>query len=152
MNMKHTIIILGWFLIIVGAPTLQSEAQSLISEMETHDELSSFVSAIKKAGLEDRLSGPGPYTVFAPTNNSFDKAVGIRENSQSRLENFILNHIMTGWASTRNLKIMNRSSSLGGLRLKFEENGSMRVNSITIRNSDIETENGVIHIIEGALE
>lgn len=127
-------------------------AQTVISAMESNQELSSFVEAIKDTELEEQLSEPGAFTIFAPTNNAFDSAVGTRQNFQNRMESFLLNHIMTGWASSRNLKIMEKATSMGGIQLHFEGESSVSVNGISIITANIRADNGVIHIIDGALE
>lgn len=131
---------------------LYCQAQSVISEMENNQELSSFVEALKDTELDQQLSEPGPFTIFAPTNNAFESGIGTRNNFQERLESFLLNHIMTGWASSRNLKIMNKSTSMGGIQLNFEGDSSISVNGVSIKTTNIRADNGVIHIIDGVLE
>lgn len=137
---------------IVMASPYYGHAQTVISAMESNQELSSFVEAIKDTELEEKLSEPGAFTIFAPTNNAFDSAVGTRQNFQNRMESFLLNHIMTGWASSRNLKIMEKATSMGGIQLHFEGESSVSVNGISIITANIRADNGVIHIIDGALE
>ena len=54
-----------------GAPMLASK--TIVENASQAKNLTTLVSAVKEAGLVDTLSGPGPFTVFAPTNEAFDK-------------------------------------------------------------------------------
>lgn len=139
-------------LILLFTIPLCSNGQSVMSVLKNNSEVSSFVSAIEKTQLNETFSNSGTYTIFAPTNEAFDKAVTSRQSSDSRLRSFLLNHIMTGWATEKNLKIMSSSTSLGGIQLNFTGSNPMQVNNSEITTPNIRASNGVIHIIDGVLE
>lgn len=130
-----------------------ANSQDLMAVIKSHSDLSSFANAIEANGLESELTGKGPYTVFAPVNEIFDKEISGKNLSSSSVRNLLLNHIMTGYATERNMKVMSKATSLGGitLALKTGEN-VVKVNEAEIIEMNIKAQNGVLHIIRGVLK
>lgn len=132
---------------------LSVQSQSLMSVIKSQDNLSSFTEALQESGLNQRLEGQGPYTVFAPSNNVFEKEFAGKDLSSSSVRSMLMNHIMTGYASARNMKIMSKAKSMGGITLNMETSGnSMTINGIVLTSVNIKADNGVLHIINGVLK
>lgn len=129
-----------------------SNGQSVMSVLKNHSEVSSFANALEQAQLDDTISGSGPYTIFAPSNEAFNNTTGNILNSSSRMRSLLLNHIMTGLATGKNLKVMSKTTSMGGIQLNFNGTNPIMVNDAEITTSNIKANNGVIHIINRVLE
>lgn len=122
-------------------------AQDIISTMKKENQISNFVDALEKTQLTEKLDGNGPYTIFAPSNSAFNNNV----STQNRSRSYLLNYIMTGMATERNLKAMSNITTLGGMVLNLSKtsSGEIRIEDRAITNANIRASNGVIHIIDG---
>lgn len=144
-----TLIILS---ILIILPQV-AQSQQLMSVIKSHSNISSFANALESNGLDEELNGKGPYTVFAPTNESFDKEISGKSLTSSSVRKIVMNHIMTGYATERNMKIMSRATSLGGISLVLESgDDGLKINDARITTVNIKAKNGVLHIITGILK
>jgi uncharacterized surface protein with fasciclin (FAS1) repeats len=126
------------------------QAQSILEKLTSNSQTSQFAQALKDAGIHERLNESGPFTVFAPTNTAFDElSVGQKSDS-----NLLLNHILTGMATERNLRAMSDITCLSGRTITIQnKNGNnLSVESNRIISSNIKASNGVIHIIDGVID
>ena len=124
---------------------------------------STLVAAVSAAGLVDTLSGPGPFTVFAPTNAAFDalpagtvESLLLPENKDT-LVSILTYHVVPG-AITSDQLIGTRQSvatvqggtvDVNGVQSKL--NSGVRVNDANVTTADIIASNGVIHVIDKVL-
>ncbi|XP_012693408.1 periostin, osteoblast specific factor b [Clupea harengus] len=125
--------------------------------IETDDDLSSLMTAASASGLLDKLGEPGHYTMFAPTNDAFDKInseileriMGDKNALQALLNFHLLNTVQCAEA------IMSGASyeTLEGHNIEIGCNGdSLTVNGVKmVLKKDIVTTNGVIHLIDEVL-
>lgn len=130
-----------------------AKSQKIMTVIKSHSNLSSFANALEANGIDQEISGVGPYTIFAPINESFEKEISGKNLASSSVRNLVLNHIMTGYATERNMKVMSRATSMGGvtLILKPGEN-PVRINNAEVLKMNIKAQNGVLHIIKGILK
>lgn len=148
-NSISTLIILSTLIVV---PQI-SQSQQLMSVIKSHNNISSFATALESQGLDKKLNGKGPFTVFAPTNESFDKEVAGKSLSSSSVHKIVMNHIMTGYATERNIKIMSKATSLGGIILLLEtDDDGLKINDARVTTVNIKAQNGVLHIISGILK
>lgn len=121
-------------------------AQDVMGVMKTNSRISNFVNALENAQLTDKLNERGPYTVFAPSNDTFNMSATQKAN-----RSYLLNYIMTGMATERNLRAMSNITTLGGkvLSLSKSESGNILIEDRQLIKSNIKASNGVIHIIDG---
>ena len=126
-----------------------------------------LVAAVKAAGLVDTLSGPGPFTVFAPTNKAFDKlpkgtvATLVMPENKDKLTAILTYHVVSGTMTAKDLKAAVKTGG-GKAELKTVQGGTLTVTEkgkgldltdekgdvahITI--PDVMQSNGVIHVID----
>lgn len=116
--------------------------------------LTTFVAAIKAAGLVDKLQGMGPYTVFAPTDEAFAKLPdGLMESllqpaSQAKLAGILANHVVPGVIMATQIKTMKAANVNGqDLELKVED-GAVTANGAMVVQADLVADNGVIHAVD----
>jgi transforming growth factor-beta-induced protein len=125
---------------------------SIVDAALNNPDFSILVAALQKAGLVDALLGDGPFTVFAPTNAAFEAlldALGISAEellAQPDLAKVLLFHVISGKVMSTDLTDGLMAATLNGESVTFTE-GSWFVQDAEIIAVDIETGNGVIHVI-----
>jgi transforming growth factor-beta-induced protein len=117
---------------------------------------STLVEAVKTAGLVSTLQGDGPFTVFAPTNEAFAKVPGLSSLLEPRnrqtLVDILTYHVVPGSVYARDAVAAERASTVQGEKVKIGiDNGRLTVNGANIIITDIETTNGVIHVIDAVI-
>jgi len=134
--------------------TLPASVVDVIVNSPDHNTLETAVLA---AGLEGALSGPGPFTVFAPTDAAFAALDGATleaalADPQGLLTTVLTYHVMNGVADTGNLSDGLRLSTLQGSNVEFSfRDGGAFINDAQITVTDIRTQNGVVHVIDAVL-
>ncbi len=140
---------------ILASTPLTLPAQDILDVLDRQEEVSIFAQAIEDAGLATKLSSGGPYTIFVPTNKALQNMTSRLDRAgQAQLEGFIMNHIITGMATRRQITAMSKAPSLGGLVLEMHvsDNNDITINEVSVVEYNIRANNGVIHLIDGTLE
>jgi uncharacterized surface protein with fasciclin (FAS1) repeats len=114
-----------------------------------------LAAAIKTAGLVKTLSGEGPFTVFAPTDAAFAKLPAgtveslLKPENRHKLVNILKYHVVAGRVYASDALQAETAETIEGSRVRFSlgSNGLM-VNGASVIQPDIETSNGVIHVID----
>ena len=117
-----------------------------------------LVAAVQAAGLVDTLKGPGPFTVFAPTDEAFAKLPpGTVENllkpeNKTKLAAILTYHVVSGNVTAGQVVKMNTAATVNGKSLRITvKNGSVMVDNANVIKTDIATSNGVIHVIDSVV-
>jgi len=135
------------------------EAEERMNIVQTAVESGQFdtlITAIQTAELEETLSGEGPFTVFAPTDAAFDAlpqgALEELLDDKDALTNVLLYHVADGELMAADVVEMDSIETLQGGDLTVNvTDDTVTVNDATIIETDIETSNGVIHVIDAVL-
>jgi uncharacterized surface protein with fasciclin (FAS1) repeats len=118
-------------------------------------QLSTLVTAVKAAGLEDTLGTAGPFTVFAPTNDAFGKvapdALKALLADKTKLASLLKSHVVAGKQNGAKLATQKDVQSLQGTKLMIDSTNGVTVNKAKVVQADIESDNGVIHTIDTVL-
>merc|ERR1712028_159595 len=121
-------------------------------------DLSTLVTALKAADLVDTLSGKGPFTVFAPTNEAFAALpAGVLANllkpeNKAQLVDILTYHVASGDVQAEDLKDMEKITTLEGKSVTARVSGSsIFINSAKVTAADNDASNGVVHIIDAVL-
>jgi uncharacterized surface protein with fasciclin (FAS1) repeats len=117
-----------------------------------------LVAAVKAAGLVDALKGPGPFTVFAPTDEAFAKLpAGTLENllkpeNKEQLKKILTYHVVAGKVTAKDVVRLHSAKTLegGNIAIKAGDGGVM-VDKARVTKTDIAASNGVIHVIDTVL-
>jgi uncharacterized surface protein with fasciclin (FAS1) repeats len=117
---------------------------------------STLVTALKAANLVDTLKGSGPFTVFAPTDEAFSKlppgTVEKLLKDTPTLKQILLYHVVSGKAMAKDAAQMNSADTVSGKAIKIQKkDGQVMINDAKVVTTDIEADNGVIHIIDHVL-
>ncbi len=127
--------------------------------VETAQNAGSFrtlVAAVQAAGLTDTLNGPGPFTVFAPTDEAFDQlpsgALDKLLQDTSTLKTILTYHVAAGRYSAEDLDGLNEITTVQGSDLQVDSSGTAtRIDNATVIQPDLTVDNGVIHGIDAVL-
>ncbi len=156
-------------LVIAACGTASDEAASpspsptmpLKDIVDTAVEAGSFttlVSAVQAAGLEETLRGEGPYTVFAPTDDAFaavpqETLDALLADPQGALTDVLTYHVVPGKVMSTDLSdgMMVETANGASLEITVNDDGTVMVGDATVVTADIETANGVIHVIDTVL-
>jgi uncharacterized surface protein with fasciclin (FAS1) repeats len=151
-----------------GAPMYPSK--NIIENAVNSKDHTTLVAAVKAAGLVETLSGPGPFTVFAPTNKAFDKLPKgtvetlVKPESKEMLTSILTYHVVSGKVSAADLMKMITDGS-GKATLKTVAGGELTAmmkgknvvltdakgGTSTVTIADVNQSNGVIHVIDTVL-
>ena len=129
-----------------------------------------LVAAVKAAGLVDTLSGPGPFTVFAPTDDAFAKLPAgtvdtlVQPENKATLTKILTYHVVSGKITSKDLMKMIKkgggtysATTVAGGKLTFTMEGSgikitdEKGGTAMITTADVMQSNGVIHVIDSVL-
>ena len=111
-----------------------------------------LVAAVQAAGLGDTLSGPGPFTVFAPTDEAFAKlpagtVQGLLENIP-KLTQILTFHVIPGKLMAADVAKLTSAKTVQGQNVTIAAQNGVTVNGANVITPNIETDNGVIHVID----
>lgn len=114
-----------------------------------------LVTAVKAAGLVDTLKGNGPFTVFAPTDEAFDKlpkgtVEGLLKDIP-QLKKILTYHVVSGKVMAADVSKMKTATTVEGSDLKINVAHGVKINNSTVTTADVAADNGVIHIIDTVL-
>ncbi|WP_375402628.1 fasciclin domain-containing protein [uncultured Sphingomonas sp.] len=151
-----------------GAPMIAS--RTIVQNASAAPNLSTLVAAVKAAGLVEMLSGPGPFTVFAPTNDAFSRlAPGtvdtlLKPENKASLTKVLTYHVVSGNVSAAQLQQQISAgggtatlSTVAGAPLTARvENGNVTLtdqggNKSYVETADVRQSNGVVHVVNGVL-
>src|SRR5215208_3444679 len=140
---------------VLAAPLVDAQPQQNIAQVAQGDpRFSTLVRAVQAGGLADTLSGPGPFTVFAPTNDAFNKlpagTLDALLQDQQQLRAVLTYHVVSGRVTSADLPGRQSAPSVQGAPLAFSVNPA-RVNNANIVQPDVQASNGVIHAIDTLL-
>ncbi len=139
--------------------TVQKKAPSVVDIATNDKNFSTLVSALQAAGLVDTLKGGGPFTVFAPTNAAFeDLSESVLEDlmkptNKTRLQNLLKNHVIEGRRRARDVAESSSLTPMSGKRLhiRTNEDQQVRIGDATVRQTNLDAENGIVHVIDRIL-
>lgn len=138
-------------------PSIPYIEENVVQSAAQDPNLQTFVFALQAAGLASLLEGPGPYTVFAPTNEAFENLGKekldelLKPENKEKLRAILLYHVVPGTILTNRLQTMTAQTA-NGKELKIQVTGSdIKINGAQIVHGDMEASNGVIHVINNVL-
>ena len=136
---------------------IMPETRNIPQVAEAAGSFGTLLAAAKAAGLVETLSGPGPYTVFAPTDEAF-AALGatvqdlLEPENRDTLRSILLHHVVPGRVYSDQAKKLDEARTANGTTLAIKSDyGKVTIGGAEVVNADIEASNGVIHVIGSVL-
>tara|TARA_A100000164_G_scaffold12316_1_gene10312 strand:- start:684 stop:1151 length:468 start_codon:yes stop_codon:yes gene_type:complete len=130
----------------------EMSSQTIVEVAIGAEQVSTLVTAIEAAGLVETLSGEGPFTVFAPTNEAFaNLPEGALEGllaDTEKLTAVLTAHVASGKVKASEVVNMTEVETLNGTLEIAVNDGSVTVGNAAVVATDIMGSNGVIHLID----
>jgi uncharacterized surface protein with fasciclin (FAS1) repeats len=135
-------------------PNMAMSPQTISEIAASSDSFKTLTKALEAAGLTDTLSGEGPFTVFAPTDEAFAALPEgtleqlLQPENRDMLVQVLTYHVVQGSVMSGDLSTTEVPSLEGRAINVTVDEGSVMVNSANVVQADIEASNGVIHVID----
>ena len=117
-----------------------------------------LVAAAKAAGLAELLSGDGPFTVFAPTDDAFAKLPEgtveslLKPENKEKLVAILKYHVVPGKVMAKKVVGLKEAKTAQGSSVKISvKDGTVMVDNAKVVKTDINSSNGVIHVIDSVI-
>ena len=136
---------------------MDNTPKTIVDVAAGNPDFSTLVAAVKAAGLVETLSGEGPFTVFAPTNEAFAKLPEGKVDSLladiPTLKKILTYHVVAGKVMAADVVGLDSATTVQGDDVKIDVvDGNVKLNdSAMVTATDLEASNGVIHVIDTVL-
>lgn len=132
--------------------------KTIVEIAQSNPDLSTLVTAVDKAGLVETLSGPGPFTVFAPTNEAFEALPpgtldALLADPSGKLTDVLKLHVVSGAVDSKAATAAAGGTvdTLGGPVSVELDGDNLVVGGATVVTADIKASNGIIHVIDAVI-
>jgi uncharacterized surface protein with fasciclin (FAS1) repeats len=133
---------------------LGAQAKDIVDTAVSAGSFNTLVAAVKAAGLVDTLKGPGPFTVFAPTDAAFAKIPKADLDAlladKQRLTKVLTYHVVPGRVMAADVK-SGEVKTVQGSMISVSTAGGVKVNGANVVKTDVVADNGVIHVIDAVI-
>ena len=133
-------------------------SENIVEVAQKAGRFNTLIAAAKSTGLADALTGQGPYTVFAPTDEAFSRLPAgtvdslLKKENRDKLQMILKYHVVSGRVYSNNVIQRQNVETLAGIRVRISvKSGKAMANGSKIVATDIDAANGVIHVIDGVL-
>ena len=135
----------------LAAASLAAQAKDIVDTAVAAGSFKTLATALQAAGLIDTLKGPGPFTVFAPTDAAFAKIpkadLDALLKDKAKLTAVLTYHVVPGRVMAKDVKAGSVKTVQGGM-LTVGTTGGVTVNNAKVVQADVVASNGVIHVID----
>jgi uncharacterized surface protein with fasciclin (FAS1) repeats len=139
---------------VLALASMSAQAADIVDTAVAASNFKTLVTALKEAGLVDTLKGPGPFTVFAPTDDAFAKIPKADLDkllaNKDKLKAVLTYHVVSGKVMVADIKAVN-VKSVQGEQLTLDTKGGVMVNKAKVVSANVVADNGVIHAIDTVL-
>lgn len=143
---------------LLGAVSLfavsSASAADIVDTAAANGSFKTLVAAVQAAGLVETLKGPGPFTVFAPTDEAFAALPAgtvddlLKPENKDKLTAILTYHVVPGRVMSADLTDGLKSKTVQGSEVTFDLDGGAKVNDAKVVTADVAADNGVIHVID----
>lgn len=148
--MKKTLIAFA----LVAGSTMSAWAKDVVDTAVGAGNFKTLVAAVQAAGLVDTLKGPGPFTIFAPSDEAFAKIPKAQLDAlladKAALTKVLTYHVVPAKVMATDVK-EGKAPTIQGQALTVRTGGGVMVNQSKVVATDVQASNGVIHVIDTVL-
>ncbi len=137
--------------------TETADAKSIVELAQGTENLATLVKALQAAELVEALSGEGPFTVFAPTNEAF-AALGttlddlLKPENKEKLAGILKYHVVSGKVMSTDLTDGQKAATLQGAEVTISTTDGVKLDGkASVTTADVAASNGVVHIIDAVI-
>ena len=140
----------------VAAPAKSADAtKDVVDTAVQAGSFTTLTKALTAAGLVDTLKGPGPFTVFAPTDAAFAKLPARTLEAlladKARLTKVLTYHVVSGNVMAADVMKLSSAKTVEGQSITISKTGGVKVDNANVVKTDIVASNGVIHVIDAVM-
>jgi uncharacterized surface protein with fasciclin (FAS1) repeats len=142
----------------VQTVALKAEAKDIVDTAVAAGSFKTLVAAVQAAGLVETLKGEGPFTVFAPTDEAFAKLPAgtveslLKPENKDKLVAVLTYHVVPGKVMAADVVKLTEAPTVQGSKAKVKvADGTVMIDNAKVVKTDIETSNGVIHVIDAVI-
>ena len=139
----------------IGSHPARAADQDIVDTAVDAGQFTTLAAALKAADLVDTLKGPGPFTVFAPTDEAFAKLPAgtvddlLKPENKAKLTAILTYHVVPGAVTAEQVTKLDDAKTVNGAMVKIQTgDGKVMINDATVVTPDIGASNGVIHVID----
>jgi uncharacterized surface protein with fasciclin (FAS1) repeats len=133
----------------------RAETKDIVDTAVQAGSFNTLAKALTEAGLVDTLKGPGPFTVFAPTDEAFAKlpagTLDALLADKAKLTKVLTYHVVPGSVMARDVVKMSSAKTVQGQSVRISTGGGVKVDNANVVKTDIVARNGVIHVIDSVI-
>ncbi len=141
------------------SPTANATSRSdIVATAEGAGQFGTLLKAVRAADLEGTLKGPGPFTVFAPTDEAFAKLPAgtveslLAPENKDKLKAILTYHVVSGKVPSSEAAKLTSAKTVNGKALTISrDRDTLKVDAARVVKADIEASNGVIHVIDAVV-
>jgi uncharacterized surface protein with fasciclin (FAS1) repeats len=141
--------------LMAGPAFADDHSKDIVDIAAGNDSFSTLVAAVQAADLVETLKGDGPFTVFAPTDDAFaalpEGTVEALLADTEALTAILTYHVVPGKVMSGDLSNNMMAGTVQGGEVTIMTEGGVTVDGANVVQADIETSNGVIHVIDGVI-
>lgn len=158
--MKNTLkAIMGAFAVTALAiPAQAAEKKDIVDTAVAAGSFETLAKALTAGGLVEALKGDGPFTVFAPTDEAFSKLPDgtletlLKPENKDKLVAILKYHVVSGKVMAETAVTLTEAETLNGDKVKIEKkDDGLYVGGAKVVKTDIDTTNGVIHVVDAVI-
>ncbi|MDP2244861.1 fasciclin domain-containing protein [Pseudomonas sp.] len=157
-SFKRALMITSAALTLVAAPAFADShggKKDIVDTAVAAGQFTTLVTAVTAAGLVETLKGEGPFTVFAPNDAAFAKVPKADLDAlladKDKLTAVLTYHVVPGKLMAADLAGKTSLKTVQGGELTLDTSDGVSVDGATVSTADIETSNGVIHVIDSVV-
>ena len=139
---------------VLSIAALSAQAKDIVDTAVGAGNFKTLAAALTAAGLVDTLKGPGPFTVFAPTDEAFAKIPKAQLDAlladKAKLTSVLTYHVVPGKVMAKDVKA-GTVKTVQGSELTVGTTGGVMVDGAKVTATDIVADNGVIHVIDSVM-
>ena len=139
---------------VLSAPAFAMDSKDIVDTAVEAGSFETLVAAVQAAGLVETLKGDGPFTVFAPTDEAFAALPEgtvedlLKPENLETLTAILTYHVVPGKVMSGDLSNGMEAATVEGSDVTIMTDGGVTVEGASVVTADIETSNGVIHVID----
>ena len=143
--------------LMAGPAFADGHSKDIVDTAVAAGSFNTLVAAVQAAGLVDTLKGEGPFTVFAPTDEAFAALPAgtvedlLKPENKDTLVAILTYHVVAGKVMSGDLSNNMMATTVQGGDVTIMTEGGVTVNGANVTTTDIETSNGVIHVIDAVI-
>jgi uncharacterized surface protein with fasciclin (FAS1) repeats len=143
---------------LIGSTGVQAQMNDIVDTAVASGKFGTLVTAVKAAGLVETLKSPGPFTVFAPTDDAFAKLPKgtvedlLKPENKAKLVKILTYHVLPSKVMSADIAGKKMSvKTIEGSEVAIDATNGVKIDGATVVTADVAASNGVIHAIDSVM-